>query len=128
MSRSQLMRGAWLLSLSLIMSVTLSCDFKRPPLPVSGYEFDDTSCSDGIDNDGDGLIDCADTGCLEKSTLCGVYIPLNPVYEEENTFELCRDGQDNDDDGNYDCGDRKCQQIAELCCGREFTNETCSCL
>ena len=71
---------------SLCCAVLCSAVSSNAYLPVMGYEFDDVSCSDGIDNDNDGLVDCADTGCLEKSTHYGVYIPLNPTYEVENTL------------------------------------------
>ena len=38
--------------------------------PPFGYEADDRSCSDQIDNDQDG-IDCDDPDCLAVSTRCG---------------------------------------------------------
>ncbi len=45
------------------------------------------ACNDGIDNDGDGLVDLADVGCL-------------PGYHAENP--ACNDGIDNDGDGFTD--------------------------
>jgi len=43
-----------------------SCQFEQPVILQAPdcAEADDVSCSDGIDNDGDGLIDCADEDCL----------------------------------------------------------------
>ncbi|MDM9630611.1 hypothetical protein [Robiginitalea aurantiaca] len=50
-------------------------------------------CADGIDNDGDGLIDCEDLDC-ETSPEC--------------IAEICDDGLDNDGDGLTDCEDPEC--------------------
>ena len=47
------------------MNITV-CDFSTPVLledPIC-LESDPISCNDGIDNDGDGLIDCEDTDCF----------------------------------------------------------------
>ncbi|MED5370287.1 MAG: hypothetical protein VX899_04660 [Myxococcota bacterium] len=49
-------------------------------------------CSDGVDNDDDDLVDCADPDCSE---LC---------------IEDCGDGVDNDQDGQIDCADTSCRQ------------------
>ncbi len=66
-----------------------------------------TQCNDGIDNDGDGLIDYpADAGCT------------NPCDSLETFLDQCKDGIDNDHDGliDYpaDCG----------CESRDDTSET----
>ncbi len=50
-------------------------------------------CDDGIDNDFDGFIDCADADCTGISP-CGA--------------EVCDDGIDNDGDGDTDCDDADC--------------------
>jgi len=50
-----------------------------------------TACSDGWDNDGDGLIDRADTGCTSPGEMS----------ERSRLFE-CDDGIDNDGDGRVD--------------------------
>lgn len=49
-------------------------------------------CSDGIDNDNNGLIDCADDYCAYSCA--------------ESNF--CADGIDNDQDGRVDCHDSDC--------------------
>ncbi len=56
-------------------------------------------CGDRLDNDGDAAIDCVDTDCDGK---CG---------------ETCDDGRDNDLDGLVDCDDENCNQVfcAEVC-------------
>ena len=117
--------------------------YEVPPLPVFGYENDDLSCSDDLDNDADCLFDCEDPDCLTQSSVCGEIVPEfaeevieSPVqcFLDEDTgrrqcfvdLGLCRDRVDNDLNGQFDCGDRKCQGIREVCCSRENTNETCS--
>ena len=52
------------------------------------------NCVDGIDNDADGTIDCADSDC-ERAPAC---------YES-----MCADGRDNDRDGLTDCDDPDCE-------------------
>ncbi len=53
------------------------------------------ACTDGLDNDGDGLVDMADPGC-----------PF-PFASPENP--QCDDGLDNDGNGLVDFADSKCQ-------------------
>jgi len=60
-------------------------------------------CDDGIDNDGDGFVDCDDQDCYETAT-------CNP------TVEICDDGIDNDGDGFVDCDDVDCFDD----CGAEY--------
>ncbi|HPB98257.1 MAG TPA: hypothetical protein PKW66_20225, partial [Polyangiaceae bacterium] len=96
----------WMLGvLTLVTAVALaSCDFKRPPYAVLGHEIGDINCHDGLDNDGDGLIDCEDPDCIYESTWCGEFIPLvEEDYEPEPDLRLVRrycrmklpDGADN---------------------------------
>lgn len=81
-----------------------------PPAPVVAKE---TKCSDGIDNDGDKLIDCDDEDCAEAA-IC-VRVP-------EDSAERCADGKDNDGDGFTDCDDKDC---LEFCPGTpKNTKET----
>ncbi|MCA0132266.1 S8/S53 family peptidase [Winogradskyella alexanderae] len=54
-------------------------------------------CNDGIDNDGDGFVDCEDQSC-NSSTLCE---------------EICNDGIDNDGDGFIDCEDANCEEFQD---------------
>ncbi len=53
-------------------------------------------CWDGFDNDGDGLVDCADPDCVAFITC------------QENTLLACNDLTDNDGDGLVDCFDSDC--------------------
>ncbi len=56
----------------------------------------ETNCTDGIDNDGDGLVDCSDSDCTADPA-------CQPV-----PVENCTDGIDNDGDGLVDCSDSDC--------------------
>ena len=47
-------------------------------------------CGDGVDNDGDGLTDCADIECV--------------------CTEECDNGADDDGDGDIDCEDADCEE------------------
>ncbi|MEO1172284.1 MAG: hypothetical protein AAFX94_09555, partial [Myxococcota bacterium] len=77
----------------------------------------EADCADGMDNDCDGAIDCADTDCLGQS--CGA---LGRACSAETctcpggtTETACGDGQDNDCDGAVDCADSDCPCDAEVC-------------
>jgi hypothetical protein len=79
-------------------------------------------CADGVDNDCDGLIDCADPNCAASCATA-----------ETN----CLDNVDNDGDGKTDCADPDCQHkacasgsAASLCCGtvcRNLGNDPANC-
>ncbi|MBN1494739.1 hypothetical protein JW911_03325 [Candidatus Peregrinibacteria bacterium] len=76
------------------------------------------NCSDGADNDGDGLTDCADPDCTADPacTLPGV--------------EICTNGLDDDGDGLIDCADPNCasQSCGNgcLCSGGSRTETNCT--
>ncbi len=59
-------------------------------------------CSDGIDNDGDGLIDRLDPGCLSGPG--GTYDP----NDDSELDTECSDRRDNDGDGQTDANDPGC--------------------
>ena len=63
----------------------------------AGTPTTETSCTDGVDNDGDGQIDCADSDCA-----------TNPACQVPTTETSCTDGIDNDHDGQIDCADSDC--------------------
>lgn len=89
----------------------------------------EVACSDGLDNDGDGKIDCLDPDCLgqacdaqDADKNCGLDgrqpKQLACVKREKN----CSDGLDNDGDGKIDCADpdcdgRECKQ-GSVCAAR----------
>jgi hypothetical protein len=60
-------------------------------------------CSDGGDNDGDGLTDLADPGCADASD----------DDETDPLVPLCSDGFDNDGDGMTDLADPGCSSAAD---------------
>ena len=55
------------------------------------------ACANGLDDDGDGLVDTADPGCVDGSD-----------RNETNASVACDDGIDNDDDGLVDTADLGC--------------------
>ena len=97
-------------------------------------EASDAACSDGLDNDCDGLIDCADPGCGPSGPSLGkVCDGLGNTCSAGGTCTVCGgggapqavestcdDGKDNDCDGQADCLDPKCAALA--CNG---TGKTC---
>jgi hypothetical protein len=63
----------------------------------------ETDCSDGLDGDGDGPVDCADPDCETGSCASGC-VCTGGVGKEL----LCADGVDNDGDGGADFLDSDC--------------------
>jgi hypothetical protein len=66
---------------------------------VEGGEDTVERCTDGLDNDADGFVDCRDNDCRALLPAC-----------REDTAEACSDGLDNDQDGHVDCDDFDCQK------------------
>ncbi len=56
------------------------------------------TCDDLVDNDGDGLVDCADEDCADEAACLG-----------ESQTGSCSDGVDNDGNGWIDCNDPQCR-------------------
>ena len=76
----------------------------------------ETSCTDGVDNDGNGRTDCADSDC-DGNFGC-----------EFGTELTCNDCIDNDADGNTDCADTSCAvdricEATEVACSDLFDND-----
>ncbi|AKT43201.1 MopE-related protein [Chondromyces crocatus] len=76
-------------------------------------------CNDGIDNDGDIYVDCADPDCagIGPCLNCANGLPPAPEFG----IAACTDGLDNDCDGKIDCADDDCSAsdyyITECCNG-----------
>jgi hypothetical protein len=68
-------------------------------------------CTDGADNDADGLFDCNDPDCSGS-----------PDCTENFSAGDCTDGADNDADGLYDCADPDCDDVEE-CGGSDDAEE-----
>jgi len=73
--------------------------FGRPQLADPKGVKDKPACKDGIDNDGDGLIDAKDPGCAGKVK-----------FRED---PQCNDGIDNDWDGWIDTEDKDCRRPSD---------------
>ncbi len=77
-------------------------------------------CSDDVDNDKDGMMDCDDPGCKDfafcQATEDG----------KENTLAACKDEKDNDGDGKTDCDDEDCKDFT-ICQEGEAENTLVKC-
>jgi len=82
---------ALFVSCALVLAL-IGCDDDGTLWP-SGPPDNEQECSDGIDNDADGLIDCDDPDCADDPACVG---------------EICDDGLDNDGDTLIDCDDPDC--------------------
>lgn len=91
---------------SLVMLAVVACSTGCSS-EDSSQEVSASDCSDELDNDRDGLVDCRDPDCSAFSfcTDAGALVP-------ENTSTLCRDSADNDRDGLVDCQDPDCFEFA----------------
>ena len=83
-------------------------------------------CSDGVDNDEDELIDCADDDCVGTDAcleVCDDDIDndLDGATDCEDDecadvcIEICDDGVDNDEDDLIDCDDDECARSLDCC-------------
>jgi len=103
---------------------------QEPPV-MGGAGAEDTlqTCSDMIDNDQNGFIDCEDFGC---SMSMDQAILEYCASVAEDSVETCSDGIDNDGNGFTDCMDFSCSMsedpaVLEVCADQlEGTPETCS--
>lgn len=115
------------LSLSACRLDSESGTIDRDNLPLAENTI--MACSDGIDNDGNGLIDCDDPGCKTKGTPEALGPGDTVCPDKENNIYVCADGKDNDGNGYVDCEDNSCKGTA-VCCiatGTEGdTIESCS--
>ena len=69
------------------------------------------TCKDGLDNDGNGYVDCADFSCSADGP---PEIVDACLAKAENTADKCNDGVDNDDNGFVDCADYSCVNADNL--------------
>ncbi len=66
-------------------------------------------CNNGVDDDGDGLADCADPDCRPLPE-CQMCMPTGP-----EVGRACLDGVDNDCNGLVDCADPRCTTLPQCC-------------
>lgn len=92
----------------------------------------ETRCSDAIDNDCDGLVDCDDRDCLGESCaangrLCSV-VGACSCITGQTVETTCANRTDDDCDGLVDCQDPDCE--LEVCDGiaRICSDGRCECL
>lgn len=82
-------------------------------------EYGVSLCSDGCDNDENGVYDCNDSACCSSvecgaGTVCG---GGSCTPSEEISFTYCSDGCDNDGDAVFDCNDSGCCASLTGSCG-----------
>lgn len=110
------------ISLLCISCLTYACSDNDASSSTKDQENTSATCQDGIDNDGNGKLDCDDEGCKDFA-FCAA-----PEDGKENTLIACQDKIDNDGDGKIDCNDDDCK-IFDICKSStlpaENTEETC---
>jgi hypothetical protein len=96
----------------------------------------ETYCNDGLDNDCDGLTDCADPSCdklacdlngktcVADAGVCGC---SGKGGVPETTETHCDDGFDNDCNGNTDCADQACNTHDCMPHGYKCMGVVCMC-
>jgi len=85
-------------------------------------------CTDGLDNDCDGAVDCDDRDCFRDAACTAAQEICDDSADNDGdgfadcddpdcdavcqppAVELCSDGIDNDGDGKTDCADRDCRK------------------
>jgi subtilisin-like proprotein convertase family protein len=143
--RSSLAAGV-AFSMILGLGAMGGCSDDAPPAGPDAAT-SETVCDDGVDDDADGQIDCADSDC-GNVLLCIEAACDNGVDDDGDTHadcadpdcdgvppcelgtELtCTDGEDNDADGQLDCADVDCDGVegcehgAEASCADHFDND-----
>jgi hypothetical protein len=149
MSRRSLTRA--LVAGAVLLGAAAACTYTVPRNALGGWERSDDACVNGVDDDGDGFVDCRDNDCQVYSGVCNQIIPLgDPDPEPEDALLDCRrssassedvnrcraagalriarctDGVDNDQNGKFDCGDDACRGIPEVNCEREVGTAACT--
>ena len=105
-------------------------------------------CDDGVDNDGDGYIDCEDTDCVDHTACVKIETICNNGLDDDGDGytdcddpdcvaaancvavnpEICDNGSDDDGDGLVDCDDPDCSvyylcQTVETNCNDAIDND-----
>jgi predicted GH43/DUF377 family glycosyl hydrolase len=104
-------------ALLFVAVVGVGCSIITEFSPEKALEQTEERCSDGVDNDRNGQVDCADGSCAQFD------------FCREDSAARCLDGRDNDVDGKVDCLDSDCcnqpKCSVEPSCG-EQTLAACS--
>jgi hypothetical protein len=87
---------------------------------VPSFESSDGACDNGMDDDGNGYIDCEDFHCLTN--------PLVSVCGGETTDDRCSNMMDDDGNGFADCADISCRASPSVtvCGTTENTDAECN--
>lgn len=78
-----------------------------PTSPGTSVESGELMCSNTLDDDNDGDVDCDDLDCYFTSPCSDIDI-ADLGGDDNLEFEICDDLVDNDNDGWMDCGDADC--------------------
>jgi len=77
-----------------------------------GLVLEEGDCANGLDDDGDGAVDCDDPDCAGGYPCVSV-----PPYGMPFPYESdCANGLDDDGDGNADCADQDCLEAPGCPC------------
>lgn len=105
-----------LTALAVLLPAAGAAATEAPEAPAAGPAAGakETNCADKKDDDGDGMVDCADHDCAsDKACTVG--------SGPENTNERCSDWFDNDGDGFVDCDDPDCEGPGVRVCKGSWT-------
>lgn len=97
-------------------------DFSQVTMDTSGVEdFNNNPllCRNGLDDDLDGLVDCADLGCKFREPACPAVETNCALVGQSN---CCGNALDDDQDGTLDCNDSDCAS-ATVCQPENCTND-----
>ena len=110
-------------------SGTLSCTSLTCTFDESGCSYDSSEdCTDGVDNDADGDVDCDDSDCSGDASCpctdndgdgaCAEDYDCDDTNADISPYEteICNDGLDNDCDSYIDCQDRYCSSDITCTC------------
>jgi hypothetical protein len=86
--------------IELALGESVQCTIVNDDIPA---------CSDGLDNDGDGVSDDEDPGCYVEDGEGSTYDPNKEDEGNESTLPLCTDESDNDGDELIDLDDPDCE-------------------
>ena len=88
-----------------------------PPAAPAARPEKETNCKDRIDEDGDTVVDCADSDCYNAPE-------CRPSGLAEKSNSLCSDFVDNDGDGSIDCEDNDCHGPGISVCKGSYKGTT----
>ncbi len=88
---------------------TAAAPATAPATTAGGTRATETNCEDRKDDDGDGMIDCADADCASAAR-------CKPGQGPERSNDACSDWVDNDGDGAIDCDDVDCEAPGVTVC------------